>query len=867
MKKIRIKKLPNKRHGGQNGGASDGLRRFLDGKRIHDHGLNQFSEPDFEVNKTIKSVPEKDANIEAEGGETVIVPGEGGIPEHYKIEGPRHSNGGVNLNLDEDSFIFSDNKKGMKIKDKDILKEFNMSVPKKGKAKGKTPADIAKKYDINEYKKTLMDPNSDPLAKETAEKMIENYNMKLGKLALVQESMKGFPQGLPEVANPYLMSITPKEEEGQTSHQGQAAYGTGVVGDPSQYSYMYGGDVNKYQAKRFPGLDIAKNGGTKFGGAFWDSILQDGGEVELPMFQAGGEPDSGVSVTEAGPGEIPEMYKDPKYDSGHPSFDAEGLKVGDYVKTKDGRWKRVTYVPEVVTYEGEDFGTAFNQDRDIANSYAFLERSFNDPEVKARFAEKTKAALRNKEYYKGKSGKYSDMYTEDEINNLSPDDIVNHFLEGQKRNYALQAHGIDPKDFKDSDGSLRSDLSPELKKKYKDMGVSSLNQGFEKAGVPITQDDIQAGDIGIQQGTYWGYHDLLKERDQLSPEMQEKLKYFHEPQEGFSDEPLNKTISPIDSKSKNFWTNTSAGELAVIKQGEIDFEDVETPEESPKPDEPIKPKKKEFVRQQPRDEWWAQDIGNMANLFGQRMGLKKYMPHSFPVDLARPDVLYYDPSRALAANAEQANIAAQATSAFAGPQATYRLSKIQGDAFANAANTLGEYENRNVSVGNQYLQRVERADNQETLANAERLQRLYDQNTIANQQFDNAKRQADRNLFEAWRQGLTNKKMTQALNALYPQFETRPGIGGGLYFTGTPRPLANSGTNPVGGNQYLDQFSELKRKYPTASDSAIRRQLELQSGRNTSQPLDPYERDKRAFLDAYRGIGASAGAYPPGYAQ
>ena len=37
--------------------------------------------------------------------------------------------------------------------------------------------------------------------------MIQNYNLKLGALALAQESMKGFDSGIPQVAQPYMDSI------------------------------------------------------------------------------------------------------------------------------------------------------------------------------------------------------------------------------------------------------------------------------------------------------------------------------------------------------------------------------------------------------------------------------------------------------------------------------------------------------------------------------------------------------------------------------------------------------------------------------------------------------------------------------------
>lgn len=927
MRKVRIKGLPKGKDGGANqeSGANVGLQRFMSGTKKFDNGLNQFAQPDIEVNKSISAVPREQANIEAEHNEQVVVPGLGGIPESYTVKGQRHANGGVPLNLEQDSFIFSDHKKEMKIKDKEILEEFG-TKPGKGKHKGKTPAQLAKKFDINEYKKILMDPDTDKMERETAEQMIKNYNMKLGKLALVQESMKGFPQNIPAIAKPYLEMIGQNTEMGPQGMPAEAAYGAGVIGDPSQFAYKYGGENSK-MAKRFPGLDVARDGihidpthkgdftakanaagmsvqefashvlsapeghyspstrkqanfarnaskwkhqdGGPFDGAFWQSIMAVGGEPEINLngVFAGDTHVFGDSKTEPPAEEQPKTSDKPTKSSNIPaekkkSANDPNLQVGDYYQ-EGGKWYKVTYVPTQKTYTGSDLNTTFAGNQDVAGAYGFLEQTFNDPAVKAEFAANTRAALKNKEYYKGKSGKYSEMYDSEQIDNMTDDQIVQHFLTGQKRNYALQAMGIDPKDFSDANGTLRKDLPQDKKDFYKGLGVSTLNQGFEKAGVPITQENVSAGDIGLQQGTYWGYHDLLANRENLSPELQDKLQYFHEPQEGFSDEPIG-TISPIDSKSKNFWTNTSAGQLAVIKDPMRSEQTEEIITETPAkatgdiPTNEFKP-----VTHVPRDEWWAQDIGNIANLFGQRVGLKKYLPHSAPVDLARPDVLYYDPSRALAANAEQQQMMANLLRGSGNSQQrAAQMSGITGQGFANAANILADYEAKNVGVGNQYLQQVQATENQERMANADRMTKLYDQNTIANQQFDNAKRAADRNLFEAWRQGLTNKKQTQALNALYPQFETIPSIGGGLYFTGVPHsPFVNTGSAGTSSAGYLDDFTKLKRQFPDASDSAIEKELEYQYGNSKKAPL---AKDPRAaaFFDAYTSIGAR-GAYPP----
>ena len=235
--KVRIKRLPNSpnfAYGGQQpGGALDVIPAAFGGN-------NYMSEAEtgMEVKQSLTAVPRDEANLEAEGGETAFGPISGDtIPDHFKIKGNRHSSGGVPLNLPEDTFIFSDTK-AMKIKDEGILKTFG-KTKKKG---GYTPADLAKPYDINKYKAILMDPNTDRKERETAELMIKNYIMKLGVLALAQESKKGFPQGIPEMARPYMEAngITEDQLLPQQSQQSQEAA-------PAQQPMMKNGGLKKFQ--------------------------------------------------------------------------------------------------------------------------------------------------------------------------------------------------------------------------------------------------------------------------------------------------------------------------------------------------------------------------------------------------------------------------------------------------------------------------------------------------------------------------------------------------------------------------------------------------------------------------------------------
>ena len=192
--KVKITQPPKAKTGYQiEGSLANDLSAFGGGNL-------KLTEPKAVSRTTITKVPREEANLEAEGGETVLTFDPSGYPLFYEIKGPRHSANGVPLNLPDDSFIFSDTRE-MMIKDPAILKMFN-KAPKKG---GYTPADLSKQFiALNKYRMTMQDSSSDKVQIKTAELMIKKIIIKLGALALAQEAKKGFPQGIPVVAKQYM---------------------------------------------------------------------------------------------------------------------------------------------------------------------------------------------------------------------------------------------------------------------------------------------------------------------------------------------------------------------------------------------------------------------------------------------------------------------------------------------------------------------------------------------------------------------------------------------------------------------------------------------------------------------------------------
>lgn len=138
MAKVRINKLPKGFHIVDGKVKKKALKR--DGGMVTgdqaDYGLittpqeyygqtNFNNDLDDSVRYSLSSVPRDEANIEAEGGETVLTDlsgdGQFGL---YSITGPRHSSGGVPMYLPEQSFIYSDTA-GLKM-DRNELAEFGI---------------------------------------------------------------------------------------------------------------------------------------------------------------------------------------------------------------------------------------------------------------------------------------------------------------------------------------------------------------------------------------------------------------------------------------------------------------------------------------------------------------------------------------------------------------------------------------------------------------------------------------------------------------------------------------------------------------------------------------------------------------------
>jgi hypothetical protein len=474
----------------------------------------------------------------------------------------------------------------------------------------------------------------------------------------------------------------------------------------------------------------------------------------------------------------------------------------------------------------------------IAAQYRLLEKQLENPTVAKKLCDETINSLNDPRSYVSSRGNQGDTWAE--RGNAMPDcdQIKTQFLNHQRRNLTFQANNIDAKLFSDTGRGLdtpqkllqRGATNPETGKPITTIAEANSAIAFmtnkygadvtvkkisNQLGVPL---DISQTDRALQQATFHGYAHMVENMDTYSDDEKYALNNFvaKSLQSGVDDESgmtgLFKTkgvqISPIDdftTDDASIYGNTTLGHSAGASMTDYNYEDLveEKEKEKAEPGKKCPCKTSSGIIDVGTDangdcnpceedvsydvskpaEWWLQDTIKTTGAFGDMMGMKKYMPWAPRVDLETPRPTFLDPTRELAAQSEQANIMTQGLSQFAGPQAlSARASQVQGTAAEQAANTLSRYNNANVNLANQFEFKANDVRNQEQMLNQAASSKLYDQNTIANQQYDNSKLAMRNQLRNYYTNAITNRAKTDALNQMYPQYAVDPSNGGFMRF-------------------------------------------------------------------------------------
>ena len=802
--KIRIINGPEKMaYGGQ---ANWGLD--LNSSKVYD---DMPDNPYGSINNTIKEVPREEANIEAEGGETVYadVDGDGGL-EHMKVSGNRHTQGGVPLNVPEGSFIFSDTKK-MKIKSKTVLEMFGLTE----RSQGYTPAEIAKRYDINKYKAIVEDPNTDEVSKSTAELMIKNYKKKLAYLSLLQESMKDFPQGIPDVAREgglpdnviqeIEQSIAEKSGGEQMLNEEEQGYGEQQESNQEEMmepSYQAGGPFNP--------LGISPENL-----AMLQQMTMDDSErrrIANQNIPAGWtRNDDGSLVRSAAPGpDVVTSGTGQLADQSDPEY-AAFLSLLDKYDTKTVSGKK--YINKLSGQDAKEFAR-------LATKFGFNKAAAgNQPGYSVMQGSSPGYTFANGAKNSGFFGGYTpEMYERmvaedtlgvDKVATMSPLDIRKEYFKQLGVNTAglTDAQLNDPKKLYTN------------KKFFKESFYPKFVGRFAKDSYrPEMGDDMQ---IGAE------HFDSFKATPR--PVGQELLGYICKGLDA-NKKPIIQTSSYMDNAALLAAGASTTPSVAAAKCVE-------------KPEEIVPNKPGTNKPYNPRFGYMTPDVVNMG--VAALNSPKKYLPYMAQYNATLPEATFKDPNRELAANAEQAYIMSQGLSNVAGGPGNYmtNISAIQGRAAENAANILGRYQNDNVGIANYFAPLRSDIMNKQKLYNAERVNELWKGNAIANQQYDNSKNAYRNNLARTFGQAWNNRMNLGMINAVNPMYNIDPLSGRSFFINGYgPDRLgayANSRTAGIPDWAAMgSSFAEAQKSMPGLTLNNFFDALRNQSGRTSSVDSD-----------------------------
>ena len=820
MAKIKINKLP-KGFSIRNGEVVEDTKSMQEGGMTTgdqaDYGLvttpqayygdtNFNNSRDESVRYSLSSVPREDANLEAEGGETVLTDlNDDGTFGLYDIVGPRHGSGGVPMFLPEQSFVFSDTRK-LKLS-KDEMSEFGMGGSRK------TPAKVSKKFGLQDYYGELNSQYSDDISATSAELMLKKNMNDLSRLAFMQEAKKEFSDGVPLASHPYLVSIgedpiefTAKIEEisrkeaeakalqalpleqqqqlmmmqqimaQQEQQQGMEQQGMQQQGMPAPM------DAFMPPAGE-PGLAMENNamlGNAMFGSELGDFLnkAQDGTETqeEKPFVGPIQEDVSNSTIP------VTEKETDKVEDNKNP-FKAGTADAIEYDQNiKDG------YSPVVV------------KDKNGKSILRFIKPASDERKDTRRSG--TRGDISEGDIVG--TGNRTDVYTDEvqEQQKITDASGIASFIPGMYDGAQLpdKQLGADEfgygsslfsseeaeEDFMYRNQSIVDELGPDWKYNY---------PRADKAGYDKNWRDFQNK-----------YEE--KRRDYFKKKGLPYIPYF------FNDESLKQAFadSPetydadgdgkIDAKwTKRKFDGMRGGYTANAPGFDIDYtpEDIREmslPEETPTTETPGVKEYDGYPAQ-----WWAQDINNLNTVGAIKDTLR--LPYAPELEDQRIDYVLDDYTVRVNANTSALNTMAGALGAY-GPQAISR-SDVFGKTLDANAKAINQVNSNNVRTMNQVATMQPQLNMKVDMANNATNKQLYDDTVTALQQKDNFTNWRTGKYNELFNAGLTNLANTFNLNTINPNMNVNPNQFGMIEFTEDGRKLYKDGDTDI-AYQRAQQF-------------------------------------------------------------
>ena len=684
MRKVTIKRAPQMRTGG-----STYPNIFMQTAPWSVH--NTVGEPATEVRGTVER-DDENPNIEAEGGETILDPNVGGLPAHFNINGPSHAEGGVPMRATEDSFIFS---KFLKMP-KDVSEYFGFANPKKGKSKTSkySFADAAKRHGsvINKAREVMADPRSTKQDIDTAELNIKNAIDKLGQISLAQEASKGYEDGIPALAMPYLMRVgadpdallpmagneqmeQAPDSEMAEGEMPQARYGGLPMAQRGRNRRLQRRINDLYAAQSQPRIVTDRNTGMTY-------VVDGYGNIINTPFSQGRPATSRTIVNKFKPAEGAIVITRNENESDadfqkrlREEFNKASNKQQVYTIKADGGYQKVTK-----TTVSKKLPKANVDDPRLGgfvDDYSYVEGVLKDP------ANKGIVTRMYDEYKRQIDASNLSAARKAELKKKTEEEVLDNFLKAQKQVFAITKAEVEGK------------VDPITKNKAWDKGGSNKNNIYRKTAKDIgfKDDEIFNDDqIAMFQAAYKGIQAAADD-----PEYKATLENFTLVPRGMADQKdaAGRAISPVD----DIFGNTTAGQglfVKGLKEEGIGFEDIE--DEVTTQEQPGSPN---YTRNDHELEYLGPDVTNMAANLAIGANQPNVMPASFPMAPVDFNQAYLDPSREVAETQGTAQGALRAAGIYGSPQGyAAAAASTQGQAANQIANTLGKYFNANNEIYN-----------------------------------------------------------------------------------------------------------------------------------------------------------------------
>ena len=833
-KKIRIKKVPNGfeiRNGKIMKKASYG-GGFVTGDQM-DYGLvttyanNGNGEKKDDVRYSLSSVPREFANIEAEGGETVLSDlNNNGTFGLYNITGPRHSQGGVPMFLPDQSFIFSDTPK-MRMKPDEIA-GFGIETKKR-----MTPAELSKKFPLNEFIAAAGSPDSDNITERSAELMLDKNMMSLSKLAFGQEMKKGFEDGVPTAAFPFIQS------------QGQ---------DPVNFAAMMDAQIAQNRAKAAYGMEIVEDE---------QPVLpkgQDGVDVETSRISPDGKSVQ-LFLNDSLANEIVNPYNKDLFRQMHEMqmlkykenlqrqrmmYDLEMQKRLEEAQKERESGSNMT-LPIPKAQDGTERTDFSNLPKAIENTIKSILEAAPDPQA-PEVQQQIKAIIDKV----NQVSQNTDISNEDqeeavnEIVKIVADDLDN-LGEGRipliteslaKIDNMLQDKGIEIRPTMDvGDQGIEGTQQKQESGLYGDVTEDNLKKWFDNNKETMKVMGYDNYDALVKdKGKDWFDNDefVLEYQNNVNSALEAKFE---------EDPELRAQLEELDISKEDFIktygfdkdsTGTEAldgkfGEYTLNRRDFTGLPEKEEPEEEDPQEDPLPPGKVPAV-----PDFYRQDMVKMDALSKRDRDL--LTPSRMAVEQIELDPVLLDPTRAIAAINEQAAIGADAAGMF-GPQTlSANIARNTGTAFKNIANTLGKYDAANVGILNKADAFQAQLDMRTDAAERANYADVFDGTNLAIQNYMD-ERNLDREQFaDLYANALTNRANTYNLNTLTPYFDIDPrsgGMIGNVDTAGLFKPMQPA--DPYANLEKMGQFAQYAKSLGL-SDDLVSKLLVGSGAANPGQP-------------------------------